>query len=428
VSEWKEYQLGDLGTFFGGVATIKREDYGFGTPFITYKNVYKNSRIDTSILERMNVKKNDIIKRNCLYGDIFFTASSETPDEVAMSSVLLDNISDLTFNGFCKRFRLHDFNTLIPEYARYLLRGEEFRNSAYEYANGDVRFNISQESLSKISINIPDLPTQTAIAGILSSLDDKIELNNKINQELENLAQTLFKQWFIDFEFPDENGEPYKSSGGEMVESEFGEIPKRWSESKLEDISNITIGRTPSRQEHHWFSENSNDVKWISIKDMGNCGAFILNTSEFLTEEAVSKFKIPIIERNTVIISFKLTVGRISITTERMLSNEAIAHINLIDDSMSPEFIYLYLKQFNFDSLGSTSSIATAINSKAIKALKFIKPSQDVFQNFQLQVIPIFQQILSYTNENQELTNLRDTLLPKLISGELEVSQTQTTA
>ena len=293
-------------------------------------------------------------------------------------------------------------------------------------ATGSTFPNVSREQLNGLKIKAPDLPTQTAIAEILSSLDDKIELNNKINQDLENLAQTLFKQWFIDFEFPNENGEPYKSSGGEMVDSELGEIPKGWEESNLEDISNITIGRTPPRQEYHWFSENSNDVKWISIKDMGNCGTFILNTSEYLTEEAVSKFKIPIIESNTVIISFKLTVGRISITTERMLSNEAIAHINLIDDSMSPEFIYLYLKQFNFDSLGSTSSIATAVNSKAIKALKFIKPAQDVFQNFQLQVIPVFQQILSYTKEKQELTNLRDTLLPKLISGELEVSQIQT--
>ena len=120
MSEWKEYKLGDLGTFFGGVTTIKREDYGFGTPFISYKNVYKNSKIDISLIELMNVKKSDILKRNCLFGDIFFTASSETPDEVAMSSVLLDSIDNLTFNGFCKRFRLHNFDILIPQYAPLL--------------------------------------------------------------------------------------------------------------------------------------------------------------------------------------------------------------------------------------------------------------------------------------------------------------------
>ena len=307
---------------------------------------------------------------------------------------------------------------VFPKYLFYTLKTFDLASLNV----GSAVPSLTTEVLNEVPITIPDLPTQTAIAEILSSLDDKIELNNKINLELEQLAQTLFKQWFIDFEFPNENGEPYKSSGGEMVESELGEIPKGWEVKNLDEISNITIGRTPPRQEHHWFSENPNDVKWISIKDMGNCGTYISETSEYLTEEAVTKFKIPTIEKNTVIISFKLTVGRISITTERMLSNEAIAHINLINKELSPEFIYLYLKQFDFDSLGSTSSIATAVNSKSIKAIKIYKPSKDVLKLFQLQVEALFHQLFNNTFEKRELTNLRDTLLPKLISGELAVS------
>jgi len=158
---------------------------------------------------------------------------------------------------------------------------------------------------------------------------------------------------------------------------------------------------------------------------MGNCGTYILSTSEYLTEESISRFNIPVIEKNTVIISFKLTVGRISISTERMLSNEAIAHVNLFDNNIQPEFIYLYLKQFDFDVLGSTSSIATAVNSKAIKSIKFIYPDTNLLSSFKLQVAPIFEQILNTTEEKLQLSNLRDTLLPKLISGELEVSQIQ---
>ena len=423
MSEWKEYRLGELASVIPGFA-FKGKDFGVNgcrvvkigditPPIVDVTNCLRIPTEKINGLDKFKLQKGDFVlaMTGATLGKVGKYRSEET-GYINQRVAKFENIKGISDKHFLY----------------YLITSNHVTNEIINRGLGSAQPNISGKDIETINVVAPDLPTQTAIAEILSSLDDKIELNNKINQELENLAQTLFKQWFIDFEFPNENGEPYKSSGGEMVDSELGEIPKGWSDSKLEDISNISIGRTPPRQEHHWFSENPNDVMWISIKDMGNCGTFILNTSEFLTEEAVSKFKIPIIASNTVIISFKLTVGRISITTERMLSNEAIAHINLIDDSMSPEFIYLYLKQFNFDSLGSTSSIATAVNSKAIKALKFIKPSQDVFQNFQLQVFPVFQQILSYTKENQQLTNLRDTLLPKLISGELEVSQIPTTS
>jgi type I restriction enzyme S subunit len=424
VSEWKEYQLGDLGTFFGGVTTIKREDYGFGTPFITYKNVYKNSRIDTSILERMNVKKNDIIKRNCLYGDIFFTASSETPDEVAMSSVLLDNISDLTFNGFCKRFRLHDFNTLIPEYARYLLRGEEFRNSAYEYANGDVRFNISQESLSKISINIPDLPTQTAIAGILSSLDDKIELNNKINQELENLAQTLFKQWFIDFEFPDENGEPYKSSGGEMVESELGEIPNGWEVGNLNQIArlvknNIKPFENPDTLYFHYSLPEFDSGKIPSI----DLGSTILSSKYEVSEHSILVSKLnPRIPRIWTIIN----------PEPNSICSTEFQVLKPTNEVFFPFVNYLCKSEIYLSSLQSkvtgTSSSHQRVNPLDIINYEVVLPQIELFDKFFQSTYDFIGKIERNIQENIQLTNLRDTLLPKLISGELEVSQTQTTA
>jgi len=174
MSELKKYKLGDLGFFFGGVTSIKQEDYGFGTPFLPYKNVYKNSKVNINELELMNVRPQDVEKRSAIYGDIFFTASSETPDEVAMSSVLLDDVENLTFNGFCKRFRLNNFKTLLPEYARYLFRDVSFRREVYQLATGDIRFNISQESLANIEIEIPDIKTQREIAQILTSLDDKI--------------------------------------------------------------------------------------------------------------------------------------------------------------------------------------------------------------------------------------------------------------
>jgi type I restriction enzyme S subunit len=432
MSEWKEYKLGELGAFFGGVTTIKREDYGFGTPFITYKNVYKNSKIDISMLELMNVKKNDVIKRNCVYGDIFFTASSETPDEVAMSSVLLENISNLTFNGFCKRFRLHNFDILKPEYARYLLRGEDFRNSAYEYANGDVRFNISQENLAKISIRIPTLPTQTDISEILSSLDDKIELNNKINQELENLAQTLFKRWFIDFEFPNENGEPYKSSGGEMVDSELGEIPKGWNLVKVQDLEHkLQTGTRPKGG----VGGITQGVPSIGAESVKKLGYYDFSKVKFVSEEFAAKMKRGKVE------GYELLIYK-----DGGKPGTFIPHFSMFGEGFPFDYFFInehvflldfFNKEFNcfcyfyfdseyvrpvFENNGGKAAIP-GINQEDVRQLWVFNPELERVKLFGQFAHSSVSTILKNCKENIQLTNLRDTLLPKLISGELEVSQ-----
>ena len=135
----------------------------------------------------------------------------------------------------------------------------------------------------------------------------------------------------------------------------------------LGDICDIKIGRTPPRKQPQWFSE-SHGIKWVSIKDMGNTGKYISQTSEFLTADAIKKFNIPIIPVDTLLMSFKLTVGRLGFTEYDMCSNEAIAQLPIKDpDIVDKDYLYYYLKNFNFDSLSSTSSIATAVNSKTVK-------------------------------------------------------------
>jgi type I restriction enzyme S subunit len=137
----------------------------------------------------------------------------------------------------------------FPKYLFYTLKTFDLASLNV----GSAVPSLTTEVLNDVIITLPPLPTQTAIAEILSSLDDKIELNNKINQELEALAQALFKQWFIDFEFPDENGKPYKSSGGEMVDSELGEIPLGWKIGTLSDILEVKGGTTPSTKEQAFW-------------------------------------------------------------------------------------------------------------------------------------------------------------------------------
>jgi type I restriction enzyme S subunit len=162
--------------------------------------------------------------------------------------------------------------------------------------------------------------------------------------------------------------------------------------------------------EEQWFSKNINDVKWMSIKDLGNCNVFIDKTSEYLTEEAVERFNVPIIKPNTVVVSFKLTVGRVAITTERMLSNEAIAHINLKDEFPFPYFFYLLLKGYNYKKLGNTSSIATAVNSKTIKQMKFVLPDKKTLKEFNSLITPLFERMRLNTFELKDLNYMNNNM------------------
>ncbi len=270
---------------------------------------------------------------------------------------------------------------------------------------------LNKGQFSEIKIKVPALNTQRHIASILSSLDDKIEVNRRIYDNLEQQAQALFKSWFVDFE-------PFKD--GEFVESELGMIPKGWSINEAKDIFDINIGKTPPRKEQEWFTENKDDNVWVSIADMGSCGMFISDSSEYLTNEAIKRFNIQIVERNSVLLSFKLTVGRVAIADSRLTTNEAIARFILPEDYYR-EFLYLYLKQYKYGNLGSTSSIATAVNSKTIKGMKLLIPTTRILSEFSMKINPLFDEIRTLLKESRRLSEFRDTLLPRLMSGELKI-------
>ena len=190
---------------------------------------------------------------------------------------------------------------------------------------------------------------------------------------------------------------------------------------RADEYFDISIGKTPPRKEKEWFTENSADCVWISISDMGSCGTFINDSSEYLTQEAVEKFNVKVVPGNTVILSFKLTVGRIAITVGETTTNEAIAHFITGKDNIV-EYLYCYLKSFDFESLGSTSSIGIAVNSKTIKAMEFVIPKEGDLARFYDVVNPMFCNIKKNKLEIQRLIALRDSLLPKLMSGQLDVS------
>ena len=267
--------------------------------------------------------------------------------------------------------------------------------------------------IEDIDILLPPKATQDKVVSVLKSLDDKIELNRHINDNLEQQAQALFKSWFVDFE-------PFKE--GKFVDSELGMIPESWRVCSAETIFKINIGKTPSRKEQQWFTNiNNGNVKWISISDLGRNEIFIEDSKEYLTKEAISKFNIIVVPKDTILVSFKLTVGRVGISNCELTTNEAVARFYL-PKSYFREYTYLSLKNYNYARLGSTSSIATAVNSKIIKNMKLLIPPVTIISEFSKRINPLFNAIRIYENEIRNLSKIRNTLLPKLMSGELKIN------
>lgn len=288
--------------------------------------------------------------------------------------------------------------------------------------------------MSSVPFLLPPLPEQRAIAGVLGSLDDKIEQNRRTAGVLEGLARAVFRAWFVDFEpvhakaagatsFPAMPQPLFDQLPTTFQDSELGPIPQGWEVKKATDLATVAIGKTPPRKEPHWFSVDPTDVRWVSIRDMGQCGAFISTTSEFLTEAAIEKCRVRRIPDRSILFSFKLTLGRVSITNGEMTSNEAIAHFIPNDtDAIGTEYLYCYLSSFDHASLGSTSSIATATNSKAVKAMPVIAAPSPVAEAFTVVVRPTFDLLRQIDEESRKLAELRDYLLPKLLSGAVRVS------
>lgn len=306
-----------------------------------------------------------------------------------------------------------DTDKVFVPYLIYYFHSREGQHKILSFANQTGVPALAQplKNFKNIDITLPDIQTQRSIASILNSLDDKIESNRKINENLEQQAQALFKNWFIDFE-------PFKD--GKFIDSELGLIPEEWRVNSAETIYNINIGKTPPRKQQQWFSNDSKDVVWVSISDMGNCGTFINDSSKYLTKEAIQKFNIVLVPQNSILLSFKLTIGRIAIANCQLTTNEAIARFTT-EDMRERDFLYFYLKNFNYSSLGSTSSIATAVNSKIVKKMPILIPPIKILDAFHKKVYHNLERIRINQLENKRLSILRDTLLPKLMSGEIEV-------
>ena len=297
------------------------------------------------------------------------------------------------------------------DYVYYLSQTHYVRQLAVNSMTGaSGRQRADAKFIGNIKWDFPEVGIQSKVADILSAYDNLIENNNKRIKLLEQMAENLYKEWFVRFRFP----------GYEHVEFESG-IPKGWEILRANQLFDITIGKTPDRKIFEYFSNIPEcNYPWISISDMRSASTFVFKTKEYLTFNAVNTCNVKIIPKNTVLVSFKLTVGQVAITTSDMCTNEAIAHFTT-DNATMREYIYLYLKKFQYSDLGNTSSIGTAVNSKIIKNMKIILPSSELLNRFHDYVYSIFEEIRLLNETSSNLTKQRDMLLPRLMSGKLEV-------
>ena len=325
-----------------------------------------------------------------------------------------------------------DSSIVAHAFLKYWLNSPQVSGHIHGFRDGTVAERLNLPVIRGLSVAFPSLAQQKVIGEMLSALDDRIALLRETSATLEAIAQAMFKSWFIDFDPVRAKMEGRTPEGMDETtatlfpdsfeESEMGLVPKGWRASTMDEVSVVGIGKTPPRKEPQWFSENTDDVRWVSIRDMGISGAFISQTSEYLTAESIQKFNFRQVPNNTVLLSFKMTIGRVAITDGDMTTNEAIAHFKLEGHSpLTSEFIYLHLRQFDYSQLSSTSSIADAVNSKTVKAIPILVPDAELALAFQNAVGCIFERIKLIQQQTQTLATLRDTLLPRLISGQLRL-------
>lgn len=276
---------------------------------------------------------------------------------------------------------------------------------------------LTQTILKDITIELPNITEQILIATILTAIDNKIELNNAINKNLEEMAQALFKRWFIDFEFPNENGEPYKSSGGELEESELGLIPKGW---KVDTIGNstsiVTRGIAPK------YAEDTGKFV-INQKCIRNG---VINTdlarqhqSNVVTDKVV-RFGDVLINSTGV-----GTLGRAAQVFEDLENYTVDSHVTIVRSKSENMICYLgsLLKrmQYDFENAATGSTGQTELGRETIKQMRILLPYDPIVQEYSNFYFSLYEKITLNQNENKILVQVRDSLLPKLMSGEIRV-------
>ncbi len=313
-------------------------------------------------------------------------------------------------------------NLVLPKFMFYKMSLIDF----LFYNEGTTIPSLRTETLKQIEFNIPPLNEQKVITNILSTLDEKIELNNQINKTLEIMAGEIFKQWFVDFEFPNEDGEPYQSSGGEMVESELGMIPKGWEVKSIDDLVELIIdyrGKTPKKLGSDWSEKG---IIALSAKSIKNGRLVNLEKANRVDEELYSIWMKDELKYGDILLTSEAPLGELYFlaTNDKYCLSQRLFAIRADKKQIIPEVLYMYLKtpQVMENLLNrATGTTVTGIRQSELRKVSIIKPDNKIQMKFQDMIINILRKVNVAEKENEKLSLLRNFLLPKLMSGEIRV-------
>ncbi|MGM7055569.1 restriction endonuclease subunit S [Escherichia coli] len=352
-----------------------------------------------------------------------------------------------------------------PWFMFYYMRGKQFQHDIEARLVTTVQASIKRADMVGIPIAVPQLDAQKELVHRVISLDHKIQLNQDINQTLEQMAQALFKSWFVDFEpvkakmavlesggsqadamlaamtaisgknadalavFEREHPEQYaelKATAelfpAAMQDSELGAIPKGWGVASISEMGKVTCGKTPSKKEPEYYGS---DVPFIKIPDMHG-QLFVLKTNEYLSEAGSKSQLKKLVPANSICVSCIATIGVVSITNEPSHTNQ---QINSVTPHKSSLLYYLYFCMLGLKDhlhiLGSAGSATLNVNTSTFSGIKIAQPDAKVLELFHAKCTHLFNEIKSLSVQTESLTQLRDTLLPKLLSGEITLQEAE---
>lgn len=284
-----------------------------------------------------------------------------------------------------------------------------------------VRKNLNSELIKELEIQMPEnLNEQRALVSLLSLLDTKIELNNKINAELEAMAKLIYDYWFVQFDFPDENGKPYKSSGGKMVYNKElkREIPAGWEVKELGDMAQTASGGTPLSTNKEYY-DNGN-IPWINSGELNN--KYIVFTKNYITDIGLENSNTKLFPPKTILMAmYGATAGKVSLLEIEASTNQAICAI-MPNSKVFRNYLKFALENlYNYLINISTGSARDNLSQDKIRKLTFVLPVNHIIKDFNNIINPTIDKILINQTETQHLTNLRDWLLPMLMNGQVTV-------
>jgi type I restriction enzyme S subunit len=410
--------LGDVYEYCSGLSK-PRSEFGSGHPFLGFKDVFYNSAVPKVLNELVKSTQQEQNRCSIKRGDLFLTRTSETMDELGMSSVALKDYPNATFNGFTKRLRPKSSDVIAPEYARYYFRSTHFRQSVNAMSTMSTRASLNNEILDRLQVVLPPLKEQQCIGYLLATLDDKIELNRKTNETLEAMAKALFKSWFVDFDpvrakaegrttgLPAEISDLFPDS---FDDSELGEIPSGWRVGCLSDCCEITMGQSPPGDT---YNEDGHGLPFYQGKT--DFGFRFPGRRVYCSSPTRQAFI------GATLISVRAPVGSANIAREVCSIGRGVAALKSRQSADSFIYYLIGTLQGVFESYNSEGTVFGAINGKDLASIQVVAPSTEATAAFNSQCLPMDESIQSNTLETEHLTTIRDTLLPKLISGEIRI-------